>query len=88
MPAKRSDFMVDLKTAYKIANDFFLENNYAGVHEARETDSSWLFEGKCKQTCYGTSEVCVPKDGAEPYIFNIAHEDGVNMWENARTVSI
>lgn len=78
--------MVDLKTAYKIANDFFLENDYAGVCEARETDTSWLFEGKCKQTTYGTSEVCVPKNGDEPYLFNIAHEEGANMWGNAKIV--
>lgn len=47
--------MVDLKTAYKIANDFFLANDYAGVREARENDDSWLFKLKCKSTCYGVS---------------------------------
>ena len=77
--------MVDLKTAYNIANEFFLNNGYEGVYESRETDNSWLFNGKCKRTNYGTSEVCVPKNGDEPYIFNIAHEDGAIIWENANS---
>ena len=80
--------MVDLKTAYRIANDFFLENAYLGVYEARETDTSWLFEGKCKGTCYGTSEVCVPKNGDEPYIFSVTDMDSAIMWRNAKVVSL
>lgn len=88
MLAKRSDCMVDLKTAYKIANDFFLENNYAGVYEVRETNDKWLFEGKCKCTCYGTSEMCVPKNGEEPYLFSITGMDNAIMWKNAKIVSI
>ena len=37
MHARRSDFMVEFKEAYKIANKFFLENDYACVNEAKET---------------------------------------------------
>ena len=48
MLVKRSDCMVDMKTAYKIANKFFLENDYAGIRETRENNESWLFAGKCK----------------------------------------
>ena len=71
--------MVDLKSAYNIANDFFLNNGYEGVYESRETDNSWLCCGKCKRPNYGTSEVCVPKNGDEPYVFNIAHEGGAGV---------
>ena len=80
--------MIDLKKAYEIANDFFLENGYVGVHEARENDDSWLFSGKCEQATYGTSQVCIPKNGDEPYLFDTAHEKEFTMWENATVVSI
>ena len=43
--------------------------------------------GMCKRPNYRTSEACVPKHGAESYIFNIAHEDGAIIWENAKAVS-
>ena len=58
MHARRSDFMVEFKEAYKIANKFFLENDYACVNEAKETSDRWLFAPKCKKTCYGVSYVC------------------------------
>ena len=80
--------MVEFKDAYESANKIFLENEYAGVHEARENDDSWLFAGKCKQKSYGTFEICIPKNGDSPYIFNVAHEDGATVWKNARIVSI
>lgn len=80
--------MVDMKAAYRIANDFFLENNYAGVYETRETSDKWLFVGKCKNTCYGTSEVCVPKNGDEPYLFNITDARALDMWKKAKVVSV
>ena len=32
--------MVDLEKAYKIANGFFLDNDYVGVHEIRENADS------------------------------------------------
>lgn len=80
--------MVYLEEAYEIAKDFFLKNGYIGVDEARETDSSWLFNGKSEQSIYGTSEVCVPKNGDEPYVFNIAHEEGAAMWENAEAIHL
>ena len=35
---KRSDFMVEFKEAYEIATNFFLENDYAGVDEAKDTN--------------------------------------------------
>lgn len=80
--------MVDLKTAYKIANDFFIENDYAGVYEVRETNDKWLFEGKCKRTCYGTFEICVPQNGDEPYLFSNTDDNGFAMWKNAKVVSV
>ena len=80
--------MVDLKTAYQILNDFFLKNDSDGVYEARETNDNWLFEGKCKGTCYGTVEVCVPKNGDGPYVFSATDTDGVIMWSNAKVVSL
>ena len=88
MRVKRSNCMVDMKTAYKIANDFFLENNYVGVYETRETSDKWLFLGKCENTCYGTSEVCVPKNGDEPYLFSITDEMFFDIWENAKVVLV
>ncbi len=88
MPVKRSDCVVGLKKAYKIANDFFLENDYAGVYEVRETDSSWLFVPKCKATCYGVADICVPKNGEEPYIFCVTDVNGAIMWENAKVISV
>jgi len=87
MLAKRSDFVVDLKTAYDIAKDFFLENNYSGVFEIRESKNNWLFEGKCDSVQYGSSEVCVPKNGDEPYLFSIRMKDGFEMWKNAKEVN-
>ena len=88
MLVKRSDCMVDMKTAYKIANKFFLENDYAGIRETRENNESWLFAGKCKNACYGTSKVCISKNGDEPYLFNTIDEKDFNMWENAKVVPI
>ena len=76
--------MVDLKTAYKIVNDFFLENDYAGIYEVRETDDKWLFEGICRHTFYGASEVCVPKNGDETYIFSLTGMDNAIMWKMQR----
>lgn len=78
--------MVDLKTAYKIAHDFFIEDGYSGVYEIRESETSWMFMGKCKKTCYGTSEICVPKDGSDPYLFSISHEDFFSTWKNAKII--
>lgn len=80
--------MIDFKTAYGIANDFFLENGYTGVHETRENNDSWLFSGKCEQVTYGTSEVCVPKNGDGPYLFDTSHEKELTIWENAKVVSV
>lgn len=88
MRAKRSDFMVDIKTAYKIANDFFLANDYVGVYEIRETNEEWLFLGKCKQACYGTTEICVPKNGEDPYLFSITGTAELHKWINAEIVSV
>lgn len=78
--------MVEFKEAYKIANKFFLENDYACVNEAKETSDRWLFAPKCKKTCYGVSYVCVPKKGDEPYAFSPTSTDNTIMWENAKTV--
>ena len=83
---KRSDFMVEFKEAYEIATNFFLENDYAGVDEAKDTNDMWLFAHKCKKTCYGVSYICVPKNGDEPYIFNPTGMDNGIMWENASIV--
>ena len=78
--------MIDLKTAYDIANNFFLENNYAGVFEIRESNKSWLFEGMCHRAQYGCSEICVPKNGDAPYLFNIRMDEGFKMWESAKEI--
>lgn len=88
MHARRSDFMVEFKEAYKIANKFFLENDYACVDEAKETSDRWLFAPKCKKTCYGVSYVCVPKKGDEPYLFNITDAMALDMWKKAKVVSV
>ena len=78
--------MVEFKEAYEIATNFFLENDYAGVDEAKDTNYMWLFAPKCKKTCYGVSYICVTKNGDEPYIFNPTGMDNVIMWENASIV--
>lgn len=80
--------MVSFKEAYKIANDFFLENDYAGVNEARESTDNWLFTGKCKRTCYGTMDACIPKNGDTPYVFRKSDDENFEMWENAKVVSV
>ena len=88
MHARRSDFMVEFKEAYKIANKFFLENDYAGVFEVRENRECILFKPKCKKTCYGVSYVAVPKNGDAPYLFNIADETALDMWKKAKAVLV
>lgn len=80
--------MIDFKTAYEIANDFFLKNGYAGIYESRETDEHWLFLPKCNGTCYGVSNVCVPKNGDEPHIYNATDIEMANVWNCAKAVSI
>ena len=47
--------MVEFKEAYEIATNFFLENDYAGVDEAKDTNDMWLFAPKCNKTCYGAA---------------------------------
>ena len=42
MLVKRSDCMVDMKTAYKIANKFFLENDYASEKPGKITKVGYL----------------------------------------------
>nr|DAI33125.1 MAG TPA: immunity protein [Caudoviricetes sp.] len=79
--------MVDLEKAYKIANGFFLDNDYVGVHEIRENADSWLFVPQCKSACYGVANVCIPKNGDEPYVFSTAEPDGAAVWNSAKAVS-
>ena len=80
--------MIDFKTAYGIANDFFLNNGYAGIYESRETEECWLFSPKCNSTCYGVSNVCVPKNGDESRIYNAADIEKVVMWNSAKVVYV
>lgn len=35
--------MISIEKAYRIANSFFVENDYVGVYEVRENEDSWLF---------------------------------------------
>ena len=77
---------LNLKKHMRLQLIFFLENDYAGVYEAKDTNDMWLFAPKCKKTCYGVSYICVPKNGDEPYIFNPTGMDNVIMWENASIV--
>lgn len=81
--------MVELKDAYKMANDCFLDNeDYLGVREVRETEDKWLFEGKLKHTTYGTFEICVPKNGDEPYLYNPYEKKYMELWEKANVVKV
>jgi hypothetical protein len=80
--------MVGLKEAYEIANDFFISNDYAGVAEVRDTGEKWLFMGKLKRATYGTCEVCVPKDGTAPHLFDINNEQYGEMWRSAKKVEL
>ena len=73
--------MISIEKAYRIANSFFVENDYVGVYEVRENEDSWLFVPQCKSACYGVANVCVPKNGDEPYVFSTTDADGAVMWE-------
>ena len=86
MHVKRGESMVCLEKAYKQADDFFRDNDYAGVDTTRETDDSWLFCPKCKETCYGVSYVCVPKNGEAPYLFSVSDEEMAEVWINAKEI--
>ena len=50
--------MISIEKAYRIANSFFVENDYVGVYEVRENEDSWLFVPQCKSACYGVANVC------------------------------
>lgn len=80
--------MISIEKAYRIANSFFVENDYVGVYEVRENEDSWLFAPQCKSACYGVANVCVPKNGDEPYVFSTTDTDGAVMWERGKEVSI
>ena len=67
--------MISIEKAYRIANSFFVENDYVGVYEVRENEDSWLFVPQCKSACYGVANVCVPKNGDEPYVFSTTDTD-------------
>ena len=88
MLVRRSDFMLKFEEAYEIATNFFLENDYAGVAEARETNDKWIFAPQCKRICYGVSYVCVPKNGDDPYVFNPTGMDNAVMWNESNPISI
>lgn len=80
----RSEIMISIEKAYRIANSFFVENDYVGVYEVRENEDSWLFVPQCKSACYGVANVCVPKNGDEPYVFSTTDADGAVMWERGK----
>lgn len=80
--------MVELNEAYKIAYDFFLDNEYLGIEECRETENEWILSGKSATTVYGYIEVCAPKNGTEPFGCSIIREPYMSKCENAKTVNL
>ena len=62
--------MVEFKEAYEIATNFFLENDYAGVDEAKDTNDMWLFAPKCKKHAMGCHIYAYPKMGMN-HIYSI-----------------
>ena len=67
--------MVDLVEALKMAEKAFREDKcYVGVKEICETEEYWLFSGKAKQTVNGYFNICIPKNGDEPFIFGHGSE--------------
>ena len=79
--------MVKFCEAYKLANDYFASENGV-VYEARENADNWMFTGKYERPTYGTSDVCVPKNGMEPVLFNSTDEDWWLMWNNGKVVGV
>lgn len=79
--------MVKFCEAYKLANDYYVSENGA-VYEAREDADNWMFIGKYERTTYGTSDVCVPKNGMEPFLFNRTDGDWWMIWNNGKVVDI
>ena len=77
--------MITLEKAYEIANEFYKTDEcYDGILEIRESQDNWLFEGRLKHTTYGTNNVCVPKNGEEPYLFNPNTND--QIWKDAMVI--
>lgn len=80
--------MISLKRAYNIATDFFIRNGYVGVYEIRELKDKWVSMGKSEETIYGASQVCIPKNGDEPYLIDISHEPELTQYNKAKRVDI
>ena len=82
----QTEVFVDYETAYWIAERCFLENDYIGIAETRETIDAWLFSGKAEQTMYGNFEICVPKNGDTPYVFTTTDIEGFKLWSQGKPV--
>ena len=82
----QTEVYVDYETAYWIAERCFLESDYIGIAESRETIGLWLFSAKTEQTMYGSFEICVPKNGENPYVFTVTDTDGFKLWNNAKLI--
>lgn len=80
--------MISAKEAYKIAYDIFVFNDCAGVGEMRDAGEYWLFSEKCDCPIYGAIEICVPKNGDEPFIINTFREPYAEKWRNAKKVCL
>lgn len=87
MKDKGEGNMVKFCEAYKLANDYYVSENGA-VYEARENADNWMFTGKYERPTYGTADVCVPKNGTEPFLLNSTDEDWLMMWYDGTVVDI
>lgn len=87
MKDKGDGIMVKFCEAYKLANDYYISDN-GEVYEARENADNWMFTGKYKRATYGTSDVCVPKNGTEPFLCSSVDAEWLMMWNNGTIVDI
>lgn len=90
MLVKRSDYMNDLKIAYQTANEFFINNGYSGVCEARDLGDKWVFVGKSEKPVYGASQVCIEKNAniKDAYLIDVSHEPEFTEYNNAKIIDL
>ena len=63
-----------------------IKDKIAGYDCDLYTCGLWLFSAKTEQTMYGSFEICVPKNGENPYVFTVTDTDGFKLWNNAKLI--
>ena len=63
-----------------------IKDKIAGYDCDLYTCGLWLFSTKTEQTMYGSFEICVPKNGENPYVFTVTDTDGFKLWNNAKLI--